>query len=267
MTSMHAKIVSGNGFGVQVGASRDMDKLRSQMSELRARYDENSEIGQRLDDFALGDLQVKEEAKAAAVLQGEKRANVFCPGPSLHKAELPSEYDGLFAISLNQAIAGPFPANVWVAQDAPWPDGEAHEAKGACITAAKSIKPQIWTYRSYVPLWKEMCPDSSVVGNPHTTDYAFRFLPWMSLSLWLHKSIMAGICRLIVLGVKEINLWGCDMSGQYDYCPMTGDEIHTKITEKEKWDARWKNEEKLLARIQREAHKNGVEIRRHKTHV
>jgi hypothetical protein len=81
----------------------------------------------------------------------------------------------------------------------------------------------------------------------------------------MHKSILSALCRLIVLGMKTIWIYGCDMNGVTNFCPRTGVAIPIPEKEPDYWKTRWKNEEKLLSRIQREAFEHGVEIRRVET--
>lgn len=180
------------------------------------------------------------------------KAAVLCPGPSLHAWILSGKLPSAFTVAVTDALFAEVPLDAWAF-------GEEPKARGGY---------RYKRYARYLPRVKEIfgAPGHEEmwarweIGTPvicHTR--IEETVPWRGgKGRWPVASTFRALSVLLARGYEEISLFGCDMQGEGNYDPRTGEPLEGTGGEK----GRWESERSILERLQKEAGEHGIRIER-----
>lgn len=193
---------------------------------------------------------------------------ILCPGPTLTKT-VPQEWGGFDQIvAVTDAIFLDAPHTAWCFQEGP---GHPHQERYRRYHARwEELQVPIWCVKGGGDRWKYnwRIPEDKIVDDADIKDL-IRAFPYESRRWWSKSrngvrpfagsSMFHALARLIVMGSKDIHIFGADMDGYGNVDPRTGKiEISKRVANW--WDDRWNFERNLLADAQREAGLHGISI-------
>lgn len=225
------------------------------------------------------------------------RSALVCPGPSIKAVFMPGSkfrqkqdsYQRVVAVTC--ALLGDYPFPVFCFQEGP----NKPNYISRYLHALVEKQPVVWGVKGGRDEWWDAFPDYPrrlIMDEISIADLLERF-PWQPKA-WLatdpakpplkpgsrcgcadrgrfngnvHRHVRAtcgssmfyALARCIVDGFTEIDIYGSDMEGYWNYSPDDNSRFAWKGAEKW-WDQRWEKERAAYEDIRREAAENGIKV-------
>lgn len=176
-------------------------------------------------------------------------ANVLCEGPSILDLD-PTELLLGPIIAVNHALAVEAPVDFWATSDSPrtlWAWSERHRRSGL----------RYFTTDQNVGAWQELLGDE--VTSVYSGDPTQMGLDEKTQAPVILPTLFPVLAWLLRLGVKDVRLFGVDMSGTAS--PIHSSEAWSPVSDEgHRW--RWRVERVLLAHFTRLYRAKGARIER-----